>query len=53
MLNYAAYLAYIWQIWRSVSKYFAYIWQVHMRKPDLGGENTPSKSGFSKQLCHT
>lgn len=32
MLNYAAYLAYIWQILRFVRRLLAYIWQVFVRK---------------------
>lgn len=45
MLNYAAYLAYIWQILRFVRRLLAYIWQVYVRK----APKTCPLSGFSRR----
>ena len=47
MLNYAAYLAYIWQILRFVRRLLAYIWQVFVRKVS----KTCPLSGFSRRAC--
>lgn len=47
MLNYAAYLAYIWQILRFVRRRLAYIWQVFVRKVS----KTCPLSGFSRRAC--
>ena len=47
MLNYAAYLAYIWQILRFVRRLLAYIWQVYVRK----APKTCPLSGLSRRAC--
>ena len=47
MLNYAAYLAYIWQILRFVRRLLAYIWQVFVRK----AQKIYPLSGFSRKTC--